>query len=235
MRTIGLFSNVRVHVTMADFDETLRRYYDDQAKVYDDMYVRRTRVWQRDLKALADTMVKALSGHRILEVACGTGFWTEIVAKVAEHVVAIDASREMLAVARKRRMPRTNVEYRYGDAYHLLEVSGEFVAGLANFWFSHIPKARVDEFLHDFHKKLGKNAVVFMSDNVYIPGIGGQLITKAGIEDTFKLREGTDGLKYEVLKNYYNRDSLRRILSSKTLNLKISETKYFWWTKYKVP
>jgi hypothetical protein len=68
-----------------------------------------------------------------------------------------------------------------------------------------------------------------MADNVYVLGIGGQLITKAGIEDTFKLREGTDGLKYEVLKNYYSRDSLRRLLSSKTLNLKISETKYFWW------
>jgi SAM-dependent methyltransferase len=220
---------------MAHFDEALRRYYDEQAKVYDDMYMRKDSVWRRDLRALADSMVKALSGRRVLEVACGTGFWTEIVAKVAEHVAAIDASRKMLAIARKRRTPSPKVEYRYGDAYELAEVPGEFDAGLANFWFSHVPRARVDEFLYGFHKRLGKNAVVFMDDNIYIPGIGGQLVAKEGIEDTFKLREGSSGLKYEVLKNYYDRHTLRPLLSPKTLNLKIRQVKYFWWVKYVVP
>jgi SAM-dependent methyltransferase len=192
-------------------------------------------VWRRDLEALADAMVRALSGRRVLEVACGTGFWTEIVAKVAEHVTAIDVSEKMLTIAHKRKKSSSNVEYRRGDAYALAEVSGEFNAGLANFWFSHVPKARIGEFLHGFHKKLGKNAVMFMADNVYMPGIGGQLVTKVGIEDTFKLREGSNGLKYEVLKNYYNRDILRCLLSTKTSGLKIRETKYFWWVKYKVP
>ena len=77
--------------------------------------------------------------------------------------------------------------------------------------------------------------MVFMADNIYIPGIGGQLVAKAGIEDTFKLREGSDGLKYEVLKNYCNRDTLRDLLSPKTPNLKVHEVKYFWWVRYKVP
>jgi ubiquinone/menaquinone biosynthesis C-methylase UbiE len=219
---------------MAHFDEALRRYYDVQARVYDDMYLRKNPAWRRDLEALADGMVKALSGRRVLEVACGAGFWTEAVAKVAEHVVAIDSSQEMLGVARKR-TPSVNVEYRLGDAYAMAEVPGEFDGGLANFWFSHVPKARVDEFLCGFHKKLGKNAVVFMADNMYIQGIGGQLVAKTGIEDTFKLREASDGAKYEVLKNYYDRDALRRLLSPKTSNLEIRETKHFWWVKYDVP
>ena len=220
---------------MAQFDEALRRYYDEQANVYDDMYMRRDHVWRRELEAVADAMAKALSGRSVLEVACGTGFWTEIVAKAARHVVAIDVSEKMLTIARKRKTPSANVEYIHGDAYALAEIPGEFDAGLANFWFSHIPKARIDEFLQGFHKKLGRTAVVFMADNVYIPGIGGQLITKLGIEDAFKLREGSDGLKYEVLKNYYNRDTLTRLLSPRTLDLKIHETKYFWRVKYIVP
>jgi hypothetical protein len=141
----------------------------------------------------------------------------------------------MLTIARKRKVRRANVDYRRGDAYALAEVSGEFNAGLANFWFSHVPKARIDEFLYGFHKKLGKNAAVFMADNVYVPGIGGQLITKVGIEDTFKLRKASGGSEYEVLKNYYNTDTLRRLLLSRTSDLKVHEAKYFWWVRYIVP
>jgi SAM-dependent methyltransferase len=221
--------------SMAYFDKALRRYYDEQANVYDDMYRRSDPVWRRELEALADAMVNALSGRRVLEVACGTGFWTEIVAKAARHVVAVDVSEKMLRVARKRRMRSINVEYIHGDAYALGKIPGEFDGGLANFWFSHIPKARINEFLDGFHKKLGNTAAVFMADNVYIPGIGGQLITRLEIEDTFKLREASDGAKHEVLKNYYNRDTLKRILSPKTSDLKVHEAKYFWWANYMVP
>jgi len=220
---------------MAHFDEALRRYYDEQANVYDDMYMRRDHVWRRELEAVADAMAKALSGRRVLEVACGTGFWTEIVAKAAKHVVAIDVSEKMLTIARKRKTLSANVEYIHGDAYTLAEIPGEFDAGLANFWFSHVPKARIDEFLHGFHKKLEKTAVVFMADNVYVPGIGGQLVTKVGIEDTFKLRKASDGSKYKVLKNYYSTDTLRHLLSPKTSDLKVHEAKYFWWVQYMVP
>jgi ubiquinone/menaquinone biosynthesis C-methylase UbiE len=220
---------------LAYFDEALRRYYDDRAGVYDDMYRRSDPVWRRDLAALASAMTLTLSDRRVLEVACGTGFWTEIVAKVAKHVFAFDVSERMLTVARNRKTPSANVEYIHGDAYALSEISGEFDAGLANFWFSHIPKQRIAEFLHNFHERLGKNAVVFMADNMCNPGIGGQLVIKPGIEDTFKLREGSDGSKYEVLKNYYNYETLKRILSPKTLDLRTRETKYFWWVEYRVP
>ncbi|MDH5787655.1 MAG: class I SAM-dependent methyltransferase [Candidatus Bathyarchaeota archaeon] len=234
----NFISNICEHEiwqAMTQFDEALRRYYDEQANVYDDMYMRSDLEWRRELEAVTDAMAKALSGRRLLEVACGTGFWTEIVAKVARDIVAIDISEKMLTIARKRKVRSANVEYRRGDAYALAEVSDEFNAGLANFWFSHVPKARIDEFLHGFHKKLGKTAVVFMADNVYVPGIGGQLVTKVGIEDTFKLRKASDGSEYEVLKNYYSSDTLRRLLSPKTSDLKVHEAKYFWWVQYMVP
>jgi len=220
---------------MIHFDEALRRYYDEQANVYDDMHTRSDPAWRKELEAVAEAMSKAISGHRVLEVACGTGFWTEIAARAAVHVVAVDASERMLAIARKRKMSSNNVEYVLGDAYALADVHGVFDAGLANFWFSHVPKARIDEFLDGFHRKLGKAGVVFMANNVYMPGIGGQLIAKPGSENTFKLREASNGLQYEVLKNYYDSDALRRLLSPKTLDLKVRVLKHFWWIKYKIP
>jgi len=220
---------------MVHSEENLRRYYDARAKEYENMYKRKEPLWQRELGAIAKVIKEALSGRKVLEVACGTGYWTEITAKVAKYVVAIDASKEMLAIAQKRKPRSTNVEYRHGNAYDLASVPGKFDAGLANFWFSHIPKSRIDDFLHGFHKRLGKAAVVFMADNVYVAGIGGQLLTKPGIEDTFKLREASDGSKDEVLKNYYNYEELWLLLSPKTVNLEVHESNYFWWVKYLVP
>jgi SAM-dependent methyltransferase len=219
---------------MANFDEALRKYYDQRANVYDDIYLRRDPAWRKDLETLADDMARALSGHSVLEVACGTGFWTEIAAKTAKHVVAVDVSEKMLELARKRKKRNVNVDYVHGDAYSLEEISGKFDAGLANFWFSHVPKSRIEEFLSSFHHRLERPAIVFMADNRYVPGIGGQLLTKVDIDDTFKLREGTDGSKHGVLKNYYNRDTLERLFSSKTVDLKIQEMKYFWSVKYMI-
>jgi SAM-dependent methyltransferase len=219
---------------MAHFDEALRRYYDERANVYDDLYLRRDPDWRKDLEALADEIAKALSGRSVLEVACGTGFWTEIAAKTATRVLAVDSSEKMLELARKRKKRNANVEYVQGDAYSLEEISGKFDAGLANFWFSHVPKSRITEFLLNFHNRLERPAIVFMADNRYMPGIGGQLITKLGIEDTFKLREGSDGSKHEVLKNYYDRVTLEQLFSSKASNLKIHEMQYFWSAQYVV-
>jgi ubiquinone/menaquinone biosynthesis C-methylase UbiE len=216
-------------------EEPLRRYYDEQANVYDDMYRRNDRAWRKELETLANAMTKTLSRRKVLEVACGTGFWTEIVAKVAKHVVAVDISEKMLEIARKRKIRSSNVEYLYGNAYELAKVPGDFNAGLANFWFSHISKTRIDEFLNGFHEKVGKAAVVFMCDNVYVPGIGGRLIKRPGKIDTFKLRKSSKGSSYEVLKNYYNRDELRRLLSPKASDLRIHQGQYFWWVEYSVP
>jgi SAM-dependent methyltransferase len=219
---------------MVHFDEALRRYYDDRASVYDDMYLRRDPTWRRDLESLAGEMAKALTGRSVLEIACGTGFWTEIAAKTATRIVAVDASERMLELARIREKRNANVDYILGDAYALKKVTGKFDAGLANFWFSHVPKSRIEEFLSGFESKLEKPYIVFMADNRYVLGIGGQLITKPGIEDTFKLREGADGSEHEVLKNYYDRKTLERIFSHRTPDLKIHETQYFWSVQYSI-
>ena len=48
---------------------------------------------------------------------------------------------------------------------------------------------------------VGHETIVFVADNVYVPGIGGELVRKSSSADTFKLRELGDGSKHEVLKN----------------------------------
>ena len=212
----------------------LSDYYGRRADDYEEIYHRDDPVRQREQAEVAAAMKQVLADRSVLEVACGTGFWTEIAAEVTQHVVALDMSPEMLALAQEKEFPPGKVEFLNADAYALQTVPGRFDAGLANFWFSHVPKPRVKEFLDGFHKRLGPGAVVLMADNVYVPGVGGTLITRPGIEDTFKLRKLPDGSEHEVLKNYYSADQLRSILSPLASELQVHVGKCFWWVSYTV-
>ncbi|MFZ0041912.1 MAG: methyltransferase domain-containing protein, partial [Solirubrobacteraceae bacterium] len=53
---------------------------------------------------------------RVLELACGTGRWTEALAKHATELTAVDASAEMLMTSRTR-VERTDVRYVQADVF----------------------------------------------------------------------------------------------------------------------
>lgn len=213
----------------------IKQYYDRRAEEYEQIYHRRDPVRQKELAEIATTMKDVLANRYVLEVACGTGYWTAVAAEVAQHILAIDISEEMLAIAKTKDLPGEKVEFRIGDAYALDSIKETFDAGLANFWLSHIPKSRLDNFLNGFHKKLKSSAAIFMADNIYIPCIGGELIRKSGCEDTFKLRELSDDSKYKVIKNYYDANQLCEIFRSFSSGLKIKMGDCFWRVSYLVP
>ena len=51
------------------------------------------------------------------------------------------------------------------DAYKLAFEENRFNAGLANFWFSHIPKKKINNFLLEFHRVLRPGSRVFITDS----------------------------------------------------------------------
>ena len=102
------------------------------------------------------------------------------------------------------------------------------------FWFSHVPRARVDEFLDGFHTRLGSGAVVFMIDNVYVPGLGGELVSFPHLDDTFKRRTIPDGSTHLVLKNYYDPGQIRAILDDRSEDPRIEFGACYWRARYKV-
>ncbi len=213
---------------------TLPEYYSRRAPEYERMWYRDEPLRQGEQAAIVEVMQRLFADRRVLEVACGTAHWTQFVAATAEWIYALDAAPPMLALAREKQLPPGKVEFHAGDAYALAAVPGNFNAGLANFWFSHIPTARLQDFLHGFHRRLGRGAVVCMADNVFVPGLGGELIIRPGCADTFKQRELADGSKHEVLKNYYDADQLRTILAPHATGLRIHRGQCFWWVSYSV-
>ncbi|SES04283.1 Methyltransferase domain-containing protein [Gracilibacillus ureilyticus] len=150
----------------------------------------------------------------------------------AKHITAIDFSSEVLSIAKEKDIPSNKVTFLRGDAYNLESISGNFDACLANFWFSHISRARVQECLKQLHIKLGKGSRIFMADNVYLRALGGTLIKKENDEKTYKKRTLENGSKYEIIKNYYTETELRNIFRPYSNDLEVHIGQCFWWISY---
>src|SRR5215813_8271718 len=126
---------------------SMEDYYRERATVYDEFY----QVGRRkdDLTSLKDWLTGQVQGATILEVAAGTGYWTEVAAPVAKAITATDYNPETLAIAAQRRLG-PHVTLLAVDAYELPEFVTAFDAGMAMLWWSHVDIRRRAEFLGQF-------------------------------------------------------------------------------------
>jgi SAM-dependent methyltransferase len=215
--------------------ERLREYYDQRAPEFEGFYDKELGPAARqEVEGFVNPMLDALEGRRVLEVACGTGYWTARLARVARAVVATDASDQMLARARAKGLPTEKVRFVRADAYELGAAPGSFDGALAMFWLSHVPKARLEAFLEGLHAKLQPGAKVFMGDGVWVGNRGG-LVSRPGTPDTFQSRTLKDGSVHSVLKNHYDAHGLCKLLSPFSDSLEVSVgPEGFWWVSYEV-
>ncbi|MCI0744119.1 MAG: class I SAM-dependent methyltransferase [Verrucomicrobia subdivision 3 bacterium] len=213
--------------------DALTQYYSRRAPHYEEIWRRNDPVRHSEQLAIVNEIRRLFRGRRVLEIACGSGYWTQFAAETASSVCAIDTSEEMLALARAKDLRADRVEFRRADAHALDALAGEFDASLANFWFSHVPKARIPQFLADLNRRLCAGALVFMADNVFVDGLGGELLRPNDSADTFKLRTLPDGSTERVLKNYFDETELRTLFSDFADGLTITYGTCFWSVSYR--
>jgi SAM-dependent methyltransferase len=214
--------------------DDIQEYYNQRARIYEEIYRRDDPVRQAELASVARYLAENLEDRRVLEIACGTGYWSERVSGVVQHLTGIDRSAEMLEIATAKALPAEKVRFVEGDAFALHEVEGKFDAALAVFWFSHVPKARIGTFLDGLHQRIGPGALVVLADNMYNDGLGGEIIRPEGSEDTYKIRKLPDGSRHRIVKNYYEEMDLKKIFEPYGDDLEITIGMCYWWVSYLV-
>ncbi len=80
--------------------DQLADYYAKRATEYERIYAKPER--QADLAALRARIGKIFKGKHVLELACGTGYWTDVIASSAAQVTALDVNEEVLKIARTK-------------------------------------------------------------------------------------------------------------------------------------
>jgi demethylmenaquinone methyltransferase/2-methoxy-6-polyprenyl-1,4-benzoquinol methylase len=211
-------------------DDPLLRYYAQRAPEFERVYEKPER--DGELQRMREYVETAFAGANVLEVACGTGYWTEVLSRSAASVVATDACDEVLAIARAKNLG-PKVTLRKENAFSLPRFDERFDAGLAAFLWSHIPRARVREFLAGFHQALAPGAKVVCMDNVYAPGSSSPTSRTDEQGDSYQLRQLADGSTHEVLKNFWTQPELAAVVEGLATDLRIEFWQYHWIMSYR--
>lgn len=213
-------------------ETSMAGYYAERAREYERIYQKPER--QEDLQRLRAKVAAAFAGADVFEVACGTGYWSEVLAHSATTVFATDINEEVLAVARAKGIDPAKAEFHLADAYALPTVTMEFSAGFAGFWWSHIPKAEIPGFLRGFHGVLSPGAKIMFIDNVYVEGSSTPIARTDEYGNTYQLRRLDNGSTHEVRKNFPDADELRAAVENLATGVNVEFLPYYWILEYTV-
>ena len=211
--------------------DPLQAYYAKRAAEYERIYVKPER--QADLGRLRARVAALATGRSLLEVACGTGYWTEVMAPHARSITAIDYAEETLAIARSKKYPAGNVEFAQGDAYALPGFGRRHDALFAGFWWSHVPLARLDAFLAGVEAVVAPGAVVAFLDNRYVEGSSTPVARRDEEGNTYQARKLDDGSAHDVLKNFPTERELIERASAHGRDASVEWLEYYWLLVYR--
>lgn len=213
-------------------EENLKSYYSLRYVDYDLLYDKPDR--QADLRGMEKVVKEVLTGKRVLEIACGTGYWTELLADHAESILATDINERMIEVARRRTRPKKNVSFLKSDAYDLEEVKGSFNAALCGYWISHVKRNRMREFLETLHSRLEPGSSVLLLDNRYV-NTNITPISKTDREgNTYQMRKLSNGPPYEIVKNFLTDRDLIELTDGIGSNRRFHCFEHYWVFHYTI-
>jgi demethylmenaquinone methyltransferase/2-methoxy-6-polyprenyl-1,4-benzoquinol methylase len=146
-------------------------YYRARAPEYDDWWTQSGRYHQgpdassrfaAEVAELYDALDRFQPSEDVLELACGTGIWTERLVRTAASLTCVDAAPEMIEINRERLtsagvpLPR----YMTADIFEWAP-SERYDVVFFGFWLSHIPTARLRAFWEKARSALKPRGRVF--------------------------------------------------------------------------
>lgn len=212
-------------------DATLIDYYAKRANEYERIYEKPER--QNDLAKLKELFQKTCAGHSILEIACGTGYWTQAVSQTAKSITATDFNEEVLKIARAKKYG-CEVSFQKADAFNLSFSQNNFTAGLATAWWSHLRKPEIKNFLSQFHRQFSCGALMVFMDNRFVPGSNTPINRTDDEGNTYQLRKLENGNEYEVLKNFPGEKEAEKILGELATEICWTELQHYWFLTYRL-
>ncbi|AVH61658.1 MULTISPECIES: class I SAM-dependent methyltransferase [Streptomyces] len=170
-------------------------YYRAGAAEYDRPYAEREDL-QRLLTVVDDLPVVG----DVLELACGTGQWTPLLAARAHSVTAVDAAAEVLAIARAR-TPAPNVQFIQADVFDW-QPPRRYDTVFFAFWLSHVPPWRSPDFWNTVAALLAPRGKAIFIDDGPAAAASEEVITDGPVPAV--LRRLEDGSQYRVVKIFHD-------------------------------
>ncbi|HEX6843643.1 MAG TPA: class I SAM-dependent methyltransferase [Actinomycetota bacterium] len=200
------------------------RYYEDRAPEYDDVWYRRGRYdlgpegnarWFAETARLEAAVDDFDATGEVLELAAGTGLFTQRLVRRADRLTALDVSEAVLALNR-RRVDDPSVTYVRADLFAWEPPPGtRYDAIFSGFLISHILPDLFEEFWDRQRRWLAPHGRVFFCDDV----VGGEARpSNPGAEaedgpDFAHRRRLHSGQEYTIVKVFHRPDGLTEALA----------------------
>jgi SAM-dependent methyltransferase len=218
-------------MSMAATPDSMRGYYALRAAEYERVYAKPER--QADLQSIQAWLPTCFAQRHVLEIACGTGWWTPQAAQLASSWLATDANEETIAIARTKPQLPEHVRFALADAYALDAIDGAFDAVFAGFWWSHVPRQLLKPWLQGLHERLPSGARIVFIDNCYVEGSNHAITRRDAHGNTYQQRRLDDGSTHEVLKNFPTRDEAIASIGPHVEHVQWRQWTHYWALEYK--
>ena len=196
--------------------QTQIAYYNARAKEYDEWFYRIGRYdrgseinqrWFDEVGALKNVVHKVGTVESILELACGTGIWTQELLKIGKQITALDASQEMIEINCQKLNSASNVEYQQLDLF-LWQPDKQYDLVFFSFWLSHVPPAKVDEFLRKVYNSVLPGGKVTIVDSYFEITSSAKDHPLQDKNEIYQQRKLNDKREFQIFKIYYQPDVL---------------------------
>ena len=206
-------------------------YYRSRAPEYDDWVLRRgcfnlgtdgNRQWHTETEKVRRALRRANPGGSILELACGTGWWTQQLVVYCRKLTAVDSSPEVIALSRAK-VDDDRVEYIEADIF-AWEPESLFDFVFFGFWLSHVPDSHMERFFGLVERSLRAGGRIFFVDTLN----PSPLDRVPSTEENTALRRLRDGREYEIVKVYHDPDELEGQLRERGWRGEVRATDHFF-------
>lgn len=204
----------------------LENYYARRASEYERIYDKEER--QPELAWLRNRLPELFAGRTVLEVACGTGYWTQFIARRAKRLHSCDINDSVLEIAREKPFPRKNVTFFKGDAFAPDGAGERCDAAFAGFWWSHVKKSELPRFLAGLATRLKPGALVGILENSYVEGSSTSISRTDAAGNTYQARKLLSGETHEVLKNFPDATQLADAVRPFASEAHLEDLHYYW-------
>lgn len=208
-------------------NQDLKSYYDERADEYDNVYLNPKE--QDDLKQATEVFQHLFLKKTVLEFACGTGYWTERIGKVAKSVHATDVNKSVIDIAEKRRN-LGNIRYKVADMYSF-ESEGKYDGFFGGFIWSHIKIQDLDKFMASLKRWIKAKGKIAFIDSNPLKSTNHDLkriVKSDDFGNTYQKRTVKSGDEYLVLKNFPVKEFIYETLSKIADNIEVIQTPYYW-------
>ncbi|MEH1901077.1 MAG: class I SAM-dependent methyltransferase [Nostoc sp.] len=191
-------------------------YYRARANEYDQWFYRKGRYdrgtennqrWFNEVAVIKNTLHQIGVVDDILELACGTGIWTQELLSIGKKITAIDTSQEMITINRSK-LNSLSVEYHLTDLF-TWQPDTKYDLVFFAFWLSHVPPKLLDSFLTKVYQSVRLGGQVFMIDSSFEPTSTANDHILKDDGNIYQTRKLNDGQEFQIVKIFYQPDELQ--------------------------